>query len=94
MKRQRGTPGKDQIAREILSYLSDHPDAADTIDGIIQWWLLETKIEFQRKLVIDALERLVRGGLVSVEQRENAEKYYHAVAEKDWILQRMIKKDV
>lgn len=27
------------IARELLRYLVCHPDAKDTLDGIVQWWL-------------------------------------------------------
>jgi hypothetical protein len=30
---------KTEIAREILAYLLDHPDAQDTLDGISQWWV-------------------------------------------------------
>jgi hypothetical protein len=36
------TPDPDaerEIARMILQYLTAHPDAKDTLDGIAQWWL-------------------------------------------------------
>ena len=48
-----------EIAREILAYLADHPEAQDTLDGIIQWWLLERKIKYQTDIVRKALAELV-----------------------------------
>lgn len=57
-------PGKAQIAREILAYLTDHPDAQDTLDGIIEWWLLDRKIIYQRKIVQEVLAELVDKGLL------------------------------
>ncbi len=57
-------PGKAQIAHEILAYLDNHPDAQDTLDGIVDWWLLERKIIYQRKIVQGVLAELVDKGLV------------------------------
>ena len=36
------TPGNrqiDAIADAVRRYLDQHPDAADTVDGIAKWWL-------------------------------------------------------
>ncbi|HWR89717.1 MAG TPA: hypothetical protein VN260_05625 [Dissulfurispiraceae bacterium] len=55
---------KAAISREILAYLTDHPDAEDTADGIVQWWLLERKIRHQGRLIRDAISELVDKGLL------------------------------
>jgi hypothetical protein len=56
---------KPDIAREILAYLVDHPEADDTLDGIAQWWLLERKIYYHLIKVQEALNELVvRGYLI------------------------------
>lgn len=55
---------KSEIARQILDYLADHPDAQDTLEGIIRWWLLDTKIKYQQELVKEALAELVEKGFV------------------------------
>lgn len=55
---------KNEIARDILTYLVEHPYAQDTLEGIVEWWLLEQKIRFQTRLVKEALEELVAKGLV------------------------------
>jgi hypothetical protein len=51
---------REELRREILAFLDAHPDAADTLEGIAQWWILHQR--FLRTLpalggVLDELER-------------------------------------
>ncbi len=39
------TKFRSPLAAEILSYLKDHPDAQDTKEGIVEWWLLHQRAE-------------------------------------------------
>ena len=48
----------------ILAYLSDNPDAGDTLDGIVEWWLLDQRIKFETRNVSEAVSQLVSEGLV------------------------------
>jgi hypothetical protein len=56
--------GSSEIAREILGYLTDHPLAQDTVEGIIEWWLLERRIKCETVKVKNALVGLIALGLV------------------------------
>ena len=50
------------LTGEILDYLSEHPDAADTPEGIALWWIKRQRYEASVKLVSLALEELERRG--------------------------------
>lgn len=69
-------PNKAQIAHEILAYLAEHPDSQDTLDGIVQWWLLERKIKYQANLVEEAISELIMNQLIVVNKRERGTNVY------------------
>lgn len=55
---------KSTIGLQILAYLVEHPEAQDTVDGIVEWWLLERQIIFQTDRVKEALSELVSEGMI------------------------------
>ena len=64
---KRGPRTKERLAdtaREVLAYLSAHPKAQDTIEGITEWWLLEQDIRRSLRQVQAALAELITKGLV------------------------------
>jgi hypothetical protein len=67
---------KSDTAHEILSYLLDYSGAQDTLDGIVEWWLLERHIRYQISRVKEALAGLVREGLVVEHRDRNASVRY------------------
>lgn len=58
------TTEESEIARDVLGYLVDNPDAQDTLEGIVEWWLLERKIESRTTKVRQALSEMVAEGLI------------------------------
>lgn len=56
---------KRDVADDILSYLRNHPSAADTLEGILNWWLPRQQYEIEQERVEQALEYLVAQGWVT-----------------------------
>ena len=50
---------KQELARQILSYLVRHPQAQDSVEGIVEWWLLEERIRTVSSEVEAVLKELV-----------------------------------
>ena len=66
-----------QTAHEILAYLAEHPNAQDTVEGIVQWWLLEQQIKRGMRQVKEALAELVTRGLVLERKGKDARIHYY-----------------
>ena len=49
---------------EIVAYLAGHPEATDSLDGIVSWWLPRQRYEQTRERIQAALDRLVAQGVV------------------------------
>lgn len=56
---RREAAAEEAVAREIRHYLDAHPEAADTIDGVMQWWLSPATATASPETVRRALDRLV-----------------------------------
>jgi hypothetical protein len=52
------------IYYEILAYLTEHPHAQDTVEGIVTWWLLEQRIKRLTPQVTAALQQMVEENYV------------------------------
>lgn len=57
----------DEIAREIMGYLSDRPLAKDTEANIKRWWIAARRIERGLQKTSSALAYLECRGLISKE---------------------------
>jgi len=55
----------ERISEEIHRYLTKHPNAADTLEGITRWWLTRQRYEESKKNVQKALYLLVNRKLVA-----------------------------
>ena len=53
-----------EIELAVLSYLQRHPQAADTLDGIVRWWLPQQRYSTAQARIEAALLRLVSQGLI------------------------------
>ena len=76
VKRDLLITNKLQIGNEILAYLVDHPKARDTLEGIVEWWLLERQIRFQTARVKEALSNLIARGFILEKKGSNSKIHY------------------
>ena len=65
-----------KIGNEILAYLVENPKAQDTLEGIVEWWLLEREIKFEIARVKEALSDLVAKGLILEKKGSNSQVHY------------------
>jgi hypothetical protein len=68
-------PELGHVAQAILAYLSRHPDANDTAEGIRQFWFTEGPRPTERE-VSDALQELTARGLVNESKSPAAKRFY------------------
>ena len=47
------------IENTIMTYLDINSNAADTLEGVLNWWLLELPRQVTRAQVLQAIEELV-----------------------------------
>ena len=61
---EEGSPySRSMVIGEILRYLVEHPDAKDTIEGILRWWFPKGGLEREQD-VQHAIDELVSKGWV------------------------------
>lgn len=64
------------VANEINEYLAEHPNAADSLEGIVTWWLGRQRYSKATDVVQKALELLVADGVVNKVIRKGNKPIY------------------
>jgi len=67
-----------QLARHILRYLREHPEAQDTIEGITIWWVSERAIKQWLPQVRTALAALVARGYLEKHVTGDGKTFFKA----------------
>jgi len=73
---------KREIERDILAYLIRNPSAEDTVEGIVEWWLLDQRIRNESGRAKEALSDLVNKGLVLERTARDARSRYRVNAKR------------
>jgi len=63
-------------APEILDYLARHPDAQDTIDGILHWWVLDSCIRQWSTTIAETVVQLVEQGFLQEKPSTDGHVFY------------------
>ena len=67
---------RSQVARAILDYLYQHPDAQDTLAGIAEWWLADDKVKTRTVTIKEALDELIEKGFVLAQKGKDLQIRY------------------
>lgn len=67
------------IASAVEAYLAAHPEAADSAEGILRWWLPRVRLEESVADVQRALDLLVERGAVESRQVAGGRVVYRLV---------------
>lgn len=65
-----------QIAHEIMQYLQRHPNAADSLNGIAQWWLARQRYQNALDKVNLALDLLIKQNYIKRTDNRHGQTIY------------------
>ncbi len=63
-------------APEILDYLASHPEAQDTLDGILHWWVLDSCVKRWAPRIAEAVAKLVEQGFLEQKRSADGNVFY------------------
>ncbi len=84
-------PDKAQITQDVLSYLSENSAAQDTLDGIVEWWLLEQKIKRQTAEVREVLDDLAARKIIIEYKTRDSRTHYRLNRRKEKAILALLK---
>jgi hypothetical protein len=73
-------PSLPSPAPEILDYLAKQPDAQDTIDGILHWWVLDACIRESSTKIAETVAQLVEQGFLEQKPSADGQVFYRVSA--------------
>jgi len=84
------TEQKHEIRYYILSYLAENPDAGDSFDGIVEWWLLRQRIKHETRIVSEAVAQLVFDGLILEQKKSDSRIIYRVNRTREQAIRTML----
>ena len=69
-------PRTQSVAREIMSYFLDHPEATDSLEGIARWRLMLRQIDRTVEETAVALRFLIKEDLIEEVQSQSGPPLY------------------
>lgn len=80
----------DEIRRFILDYLAEHPDAGDSLTGIVDQWLIDRRIKYETRSVFEVVAQLVSDGLLVETKKADSEMIYRLNKDREKAVQKML----
>ena len=79
-----------RVAKEVLEYFLRNPQAADTLEGVARWRLMEEQVHRSVAEVNQALGWLVSEGFLMEESANGEDPMFRLNREKDGEVQRFV----
>lgn len=67
---------RSRIARAVLTYLRNNPEAQDTTGGIAEWWLPNQNISSHPSILQGVLNQLVASGFLLQHKGKDSKIHY------------------
>ncbi|MDH5602008.1 MAG: hypothetical protein OEY78_11980 [Gammaproteobacteria bacterium] len=64
------------LVNEIQSYLTNYPQAADSLEGITRWWIQKQRFVDTCEQVESALNILISKGVIHLSENKDGKKIY------------------
>jgi hypothetical protein len=65
-RHQRSILADEALRAVVLSYLAEHPEAMDSIEGIAEWWITRQQIRVDVERLSHVLEGLTESGVLEI----------------------------
>jgi DNA-binding MarR family transcriptional regulator len=78
------------IVYHVLGYLADNPEAEDTLEGIVEWWLLQQRIKYEMARVKEALQELLAKGFITEVRGPEKSPFYRINQQKREEIERLL----
>ncbi len=66
-----------KLEKEISRYLSHREFSADTLDGILDWWVDEQPVEGNKHLIKQAVDNLIKKGFLDKRVMPDGTELFH-----------------
>ena len=73
---------KARMRADVLAYLVVNPSAQDTVEGIVEWWLLDRHVARETAGIQDVLDDLVAHGFVLPRRAADGRTHYRINGDK------------
>lgn len=66
---------EDDIVDIILGYLTEHPQASDTLKGIAEWWIIRQQVRVEVETLKRVLRQLTENGVLEASGNGDSRRY-------------------
>jgi len=67
---------EEDLADAVMEYVTEYPQAMDTIEGIAEWWIMRRQVRVNVEALERALNHLTEKGLLEKTQSGESIRYH------------------